>query len=197
MISLASRKKQFWVYSHEAHWFNSPSPALCTPYHLHFSQGTFTKGYSKSRTCTAIIEAWFIGWWIRDPIANWSVSFWWLPQVPAAAQTQRQPRRWPPCTSGSLRHPHLPAGLPLAILGLGSLLSPDAPAELGEQRSWGDKRKCQGAICKSGKSHGKSAWLGGITETVLDMEAVGSWGPQAAYERNPPLTCICMACQIT
>lgn len=182
----------------------SPSPTRGTPCHLHFIQGMFTKGYSMSRTYTAIIQRpdSFDGEF-GIPLPTGAAPFHGSPRSQLPPCPEGSPRRWPACASGSLPLPAHQLGSPLLPRSLGILAPfclPPTPAEprihgrlpAGAGGARRQKENVRELSIATGKSHGRSAQFGGITETVLALEAVGSWGPKAAHERNSPLTRTCM-----
>ena len=180
-----------------------PSPTHGTAYHLHFIQGMVTKGYSTSRTYTAVVQ--------RPDSFDGEFG---IPLPSGAAPFRGSPRsQLSPCPEGS------PGGDQLVLLARSPspLASWAPPRYLARSASWppsvsprasraegpreAASRRPRGKETKenvrelsiaTGKCHGRSARFGGITETVPDLEAVGSRGPKAAYERNSPLTRTCM-----
>lgn len=122
-------------------------------------------------------------------------SFQWLQQVTAATLPQRQPKWWPAHAKSSswpTLFLHLPAGLLLATLLAPGLLLPVPPCTESRGHSRLPAHAGRELSTVTGKSHGRSAQFSRITETGMDLEAVGPWGPKATFERKPLLMYICM-----
>lgn len=118
-----------------------------------------------------------------------------LQQVTAATLPQRQPKWWPARAKSSswpTPFPHLPAGLILATLLAPGFLLPVPPSTESRGHSRLPAHASRELSTVTGKSHGRSAWFSRITETGLDLEAEGPWGPKATFERKPLLMYICM-----